>query len=59
MDRSVRNWMFVSIAIFLAEIGRLLGGHFKIKFVEWGLDGIALALILIMIVRFLLYKWRK
>lgn len=59
MERRVKDWMFVSIALFLAEVGRLIGGHFRYHWIEWSLDTLAVLLIVIMMTRFLLQKWRN
>lgn len=59
MERGVKNWMFVSIALLLAEIGRLLGGHFHWEVAERSFDAVAVLLIVIMGVRFFVRKWRR
>lgn len=59
MDRRIKNWMLVSVALFLAEIGRLLGGHFHVELGEWITDSLALVLLLIMAIRFLVERFHR
>jgi len=59
MDKGIKNWMFVSVALFLVEVGRLIGGHFHWEPAEWGLDTLAVILLLIMIVRGIVRRFRR
>lgn len=56
MDRGIKNWMFVSVALALAEIGRLVGGEWHGHAVEHILDMLALVLLVVMIGRYLILK---
>lgn len=57
MDRGIRSWMFVSIALVLAEVGRLLGGKMGWHLAEVALDTVAALLLIIMIVRYLIFRY--
>ncbi|MCY0875203.1 MAG: hypothetical protein OWT28_02850 [Firmicutes bacterium] len=59
MERKIKDWMFVSIALLFAEIGRLLGGDFHWHMAEHTLDGVAILLLLVMIARYIAIKWRR
>lgn len=59
MERRLKNWMFVSVALALAEIGQLFGASYRLRVVEWILDGLALLTITALVVRIAMDQWRK
>ncbi len=59
MESGIKNWMFVSVALVLAESGRLLGARLGWHIVEITLDSLALLLILIMCVRYVVRLLRR
>ena len=59
VDRGIKNWMFVSVAIVLAEIGQLLGGVWRLSGAERVLDGAALFLVAVMMMRFIIVKLKR
>ena len=59
VDRGIKNWMFVSVAVVLAEIGQLLGGAWHLSGAKQVLDGAALFLIAVMMMRFIIVKLKR
>lgn len=59
MDRGIRNWMFVSIAILLVEGGGVAVGTFHWVIAGDALFALAALLILIMVTRYVINIWRK
>lgn len=56
MDRGIKNWMFVSVALALVEVGRLVGGEWHGHVIEHILDLLALASLVVMIGRYVMIK---
>ena len=56
MNRGIKNWMIVSVALALAETGQLLGGQLHWSMVERILDAIALLLVIVVVIR---YFWSR
>ncbi|KUO96657.1 hypothetical protein [Ferroacidibacillus organovorans] len=59
MERNAKPWMFVSIAILLAELGRIAGSSLHLRAIEYTFDGLAIALCLAAFVRYFLNKYKK
>ncbi|KYP81134.1 hypothetical protein [Ferroacidibacillus organovorans] len=59
MERNAKPWMFVSIAILIAELGRIAGSSLHLRTTEHVFDGVAIALCLVAFVRFLFHKYKK
>ena len=59
MDHGIKNWMFVSVAIVLAELGGFIGARFGWHIAEWTLDGLAVIAVAIAAFRWLLEKMKK
>ncbi len=59
MERGIKNWMLASIAILLLEVGRIIGGQFRVHQVETVIDVIAGLLFLVALVRFIVDKWKR
>ncbi len=56
MNRGIKNWMIVSVALALAESGVLLGGQFHWLLVEQIFDVVALALVIIVVIRYFWFR---
>ena len=56
MNRGIKNWMIVSVALALAESGALLGGQFHWLFVEWIFDAAAMVLVIIVVIRYFWFR---
>lgn len=59
MDREIKKWMFVSIALALVEIGRVVGAKWGWHVFEHSLDAVAGILIVVMIVFIIIRKMRR
>ncbi|MCI0183260.1 MAG: hypothetical protein OWR52_09825 [Acidibacillus sp.] len=59
MERGIKNWMLASMAILLAEVGRIIGAEFHIHRVEQVIDGIAIVIFLVAAVRFIVDKRKR
>ena len=52
MNRGIKNWMIVSVALALAETGQLLGGQFHLWLAERILDATAVLLGMVVVIRY-------
>ncbi len=59
MDRGLKNWMLASVAIVLAEIGRVMGAQFRLHELEHAIYALAAVVAVIMVIRFLAQKWKN
>ncbi len=59
MDRRIKNWMLISIAIVLIEVSSFVGVRWQWHTVEIVLYSMAAVLVIIAIIRWLLEKLKK
>ncbi len=59
MDRGIKNWMLVSIAVVLVELGSFIGARWGWRTVELVLDTMAAIVVIIAAIRWILEKLKK
>lgn len=59
MERGIKNWMLLSVAIVLVEVGSFGGARWGWHTFEWTLDGVAAMVVIVAVIRWFIEKLKK